>query len=77
MVSDRSAKRDYDDKPDEYLTFGVREYWIVDAAKQQMQVMTRSRGEWVISKYKASQKFKTPLLPGFVLDLKRALAAGK
>jgi hypothetical protein len=39
--------------------------------------MSRWRGQWQSKTYKASQKFITPLLPGFLLDLKRVLAAAK
>jgi Uma2 family endonuclease len=77
VVSDRSSKRDYNDKPEEYLAFGVREYWIVDADRRQMQIMTRFRGQWKTKSYKPSQKITTPLLPGFTLDLKRVFAAAK
>jgi Uma2 family endonuclease len=44
VVSESSAKRDYEDKPSEYLTFGVDEYWIIDAYKQQMTAKLRWRG---------------------------------
>jgi Uma2 family endonuclease len=77
VVSDRSAKRDYEDKPAEYLAFGVSEYWIVDSLQQRLTVMTRWRGQWQSKTFKSSQKFNTPLLPGFTLDLKRVFAAGK
>ena len=31
VVSPSSRKRDYEEKPEEYLRIGVKEYWIVDA----------------------------------------------
>jgi Uma2 family endonuclease len=77
IVSERSAKRDYEEKPGEYLAFGIDEYWIVDASKNQMLVMTRYRGEWKERIVKPSQKCTSWHLPGFSLDLKRVLAAGK
>jgi Uma2 family endonuclease len=77
VVSDRSSKRDYHEKQDEYLIFGVSEYWIIDSQKQLLTVMSRWRGQWQTKTFKPSQKFTTPLLPGFTLDLKRVLAAGK
>ena len=48
VVSPRSVKRDYEDKPTEYLEFGVREYWIVDSTKQQMTAMVRRAGLWTL-----------------------------
>lgn len=43
VVSKSSMKRDYEDKPGEYLQFGVDEYWIVDSYKQQLTVLIRWR----------------------------------
>ena len=78
IVSARSAARDYQDKPPEYLAFGVREYWIVDAAKQQMLALTRWRGQWRETVVRpTSKKYTTRVLPGFALDLKRVFAAAK
>lgn len=78
VVSPSSAKRDYEDKPPEYLAFGVDEYWIVDASKQQMLALTRWRGQWRETIVRpTSKKYKTLLLPGFALDLKRVFAAPK
>jgi Uma2 family endonuclease len=71
VVSDRSGPRDYQDKPPEYLKFGVAEYWIVDAAKRRMTALARWRGRWRPKVVKAGQSYGTPLLPKFSLDLKR------
>jgi len=75
VVSKSSIKRDYEDKPSEYLEFGVDEYWIIDSIKQQMTAMQRWRGQWREKIVKPAQKYSTPNLPGFSLDLKRVLAA--
>ena len=77
IVSESSIKRDYEDKPPEYLGFGIDEYWIVDAMKQQMTALTRWRGQWKEKIVKPSQKYATSHLPGFSLDLKRVFAAAK
>jgi Uma2 family endonuclease len=77
IVSKTSIERDYREKPDEYLAFGIDEYWIVDSFKQQMTVHTRWRGRWKTRIVKPSQKYSPLCLPGFTLDLKRVLAAGK
>jgi Uma2 family endonuclease len=77
IVSKRSAKRDYEEKPAEYLEFGVKEYWVVDAGKQQMTAMIRYGGRWNAKVVKPTQKYTTRLLPGFSLDLKKVLNGGK
>ena len=77
VVSKSSATRDYEEKPQEYLAFGIDEYWIVDSFKQQMTVHTRWRGQWKTRIVKPSQKYSPLCLSGFTLDLKRVLAVGK
>ena len=76
VVSDRSSKRDYEDKLAEYLAFGVQEYWIVDGTRRQFTVMSRFRGQWRTKVYKPSQKYTTRHLPEFTLELKRIFAVG-
>jgi Putative restriction endonuclease len=73
IVSVSSAKRDYEEKPDEYLAFGIQEYCIVDAFKKQMLVMSRYRGAWREKVLKPAQSYTTPLLPGFKMPLKSIL----
>lgn len=77
VVSKSSAKRDYEEKPGEYLAFGIDEYWIVDRFRQQMTAFTRWRGDWKEKVVKPSQKFSTHRLAGFTLDLKRVFSAAK
>jgi Uma2 family endonuclease len=77
VVSPTSIRRDYHDKPSEYLEFGIDEYWIIDASKQQMTTMIRWRGQWKPKIVKASQKYSTRHLPEFSLDLSRVLAAAR
>lgn len=77
VVSESSRKRDYEEKPPEYLELGIDEYWIVDAAENKMTVLTRWRGQWKPSLVKPPKRYSTRLLPGFSLELKRVIAAGK
>jgi Uma2 family endonuclease len=77
VISPSSRRRDYEEKPGEYLELGIDEYWIVDAAEKQMTVMSRWRGQWKSTVVKPSKKYTTHWLPGFSLDLKRVIEAGK
>jgi Uma2 family endonuclease len=77
VVSPSSAKRDYTQKPGEYLDLGVKEYWVVDRRKGQMLAMSRWRGQWRPRVVAETQRYATDLLPGFKLDLKAVFAAGR
>jgi len=64
VISPSSRRRDYQEKPEEYLRFGVKEYWIVDAGKRTMIVMRRSRGRWAETTVSPPAIYRTKLLPG-------------
>jgi hypothetical protein len=65
VVSPGSEDRDYREKREEYLAFGVKEYWIVDPAKRAVTVLGRQRGRWDERRIGPEGSFETPLLPGF------------
>lgn len=69
----RNLMRDYEEKRDEYLAIGVREYWVVDRFARSMTVYrphgSRSTQEIV----REGDVYATPLLPGFELHLDRLL----
>jgi Uma2 family endonuclease len=75
VVSPGSEQRDYEEKPDEYFRFGVREYWIVDADRQEMLVLKRWGSRWREHMVRPPQPYSTRLLPGFALDLAAVFAA--
>lgn len=75
VVSPSSAHRDYVEKREEYLRFGVREYWIVDAARQEMLALRRVGGRWAERVVRPGESYETKLLPGFVFDLKAVFDA--
>ena len=77
VVSPSSIKRDYQEKPPEYLAIGVFQYWILDPMKSQLLVKTNKGGLWQDKVYKAGAKVTCPLLPKFSFDLRRAFAAAK
>ncbi len=77
VVSDSSVKRDYDEKPPEYASMGVKEYWIIHPSRQTITTKTRWRSVWRDRVLKPGHTYTTTLLPGFKLDAKKILAAGK
>jgi Uma2 family endonuclease len=77
VVSETSRKRDYEEKPAEYLTLGVDEYWIIDAAKKCLVQHVRYAGEWRIKTLKSPKKVTSHFLPGLKFDLGRVIAAAK
>ena len=64
----RARRRDYQEKRREYRAFGVAEYWIIDRFERVMTVYRADGTESVVSE---GQTYRTPLLPGFKLDLAR------
>jgi Uma2 family endonuclease len=68
VVSANSVRRDYEQKREEYLAFGVREYWIVDADREEVLVLRRVKGRWSQRVVRPPQAVRTRLLPGFELD---------
>ncbi len=68
VISESSRYRDYQEKPEEYLRFGVIEYWILDADKGEMLVMKRWRGRWAEQFVRPPETYRTHLLPGLAFD---------
>ncbi len=75
VVSPSSRHRDYHEKPEEYLRFGVKEYWIVDTDERVMVVMRRSRGRWVTTTVRPPVMHRTRLLPGFEFSIETVFNA--
>jgi Uma2 family endonuclease len=68
-------KRDYIEKRHEYLTIGVREYWVIDRFQRVMTVYFDEAGKPGERHVAESEIYRSPLLPGFELPLARLLAA--
>lgn len=65
VVSPESRKCDYDEKPEEYLRFGLMEYWIVNSRQRALVVMRRTRGRWAQMIVKPPDLYRSRLLPNF------------
>lgn len=70
----RDRTRDYEEKRDEYLAIGVKEYWVIDRFEHTMTVFTWQLGEVRTQVFRKSQTYTTKLLPGFALSLTRLFA---
>jgi Uma2 family endonuclease len=77
VISSQSRHRDYEEKPDEYLQFGISEYWIIDEEKRKMVVLKRSRGEWQEQSIKPPKIYKPNLLPGLEFSCKKVFEAAE
>jgi Uma2 family endonuclease len=75
VVSERSVDRDYIDKRDEYWDLGIKEYWIVDARREQAVILRRGKSDWIEKRVGPEGVITTKLLPGFELPFKAILEA--
>jgi Uma2 family endonuclease len=69
-----NQERDYIAKRAEYREIGVRQYWVIDRFRRSLTVYDFSGEKDQEHLIPEGQKYATPLLPGFELDLARLLA---
>jgi Uma2 family endonuclease len=69
-----NQERDYIVKRAEYRAIGVREYWVIDRFRRALTVYIFSGEKDEERLIPEGKTYETPLLPGFVLDLKTLLA---
>jgi Uma2 family endonuclease len=70
----RNRQRDYEDKRDEYLEIGIQQYWLFDRFKRTLTVFMK-RGDKVVKRVlRGNSIFKSYLLPGLELPLRRLFA---
>lgn len=70
----RAFLRDYQEKRDEYLELGAKEYWVIDRFQKTMTVYLQPPAKPAKRVVAENETYKTLLLPGFKLPLKRLLA---
>jgi Uma2 family endonuclease len=77
VISAGSEHRDYVEKRKEYFLFGVREYWIIDADKQEVLVLRRQGGRWTERVVRPPEVYTTKVLPGFELHCAAVFEAAR
>jgi Uma2 family endonuclease len=80
VVSPGSADRDYVEKREEYLRFGVREYWIIDPGRGEsgeMLVLRRVGGRWVEKIVRPPGIHCPRLLPDLAFDVAAVFRAAR
>jgi Uma2 family endonuclease len=65
VVSRGSVERDYVTKREEYLAYGLDEYWIVDPLERKVTVLTRRGDTWSEAVFRDDQVIVSSVLPGF------------
>ena len=75
VVTRRGEKRDYVEKREEYLRFGVLEYWIFDPYRRKLLVLQRVGDAWEERELGEGQTYQTELLPGLMISVSEILGA--
>jgi Uma2 family endonuclease len=69
----RDRRRDYQEKPIDYLRMGIREYVIIDRFRKQVTVLTRAADLFEERVLGWSDEYASPLLPGFSVKLREVM----
>lgn len=70
----RDRKRDYEEKRDEYIEVGVREYWVIDRFERVMTVYIGKGSRIKKQIVRENKTYESSLLPGFEVPLAHLLA---
>jgi Uma2 family endonuclease len=65
----RARERDYVTKRQEYLAYGLREYWIVDPFERRVTVLIRNGDAWIERVFLDGQAAEGLVLPGFAVPV--------
>jgi Uma2 family endonuclease len=72
VVSASSKKRDYQEKRQDYLEYGIREYWIVDPLLQLTLLIREGEGAnatWTERVLQEAETIASSLLPGLAVTV--------
>jgi Uma2 family endonuclease len=68
VISPSSERRDLTTKMADYQRCGVKEYWVIDAARHSMRFFRLQRGKLTAVRVSGT-RFRSRAIPGFVLNL--------
>jgi len=69
-----ARRRDYETKREEYLAYGLLEYWIVDPIERRITVLLRDGSSWVERPFAEGQAAEGLALPGFRVPVRELLS---
>ena len=70
IISPASLRRDRYDKRELYARFGVKEFWLADAANHSIEILSLQQDSYQLLSCATNQgKIRSAALPGFELDL--------
>src|SRR5271166_4748690 len=61
--------RDHTTKREEYLAFGIREYWIIDPYARSVTLLVRDGDVWVEQVCRDEEQGRSSILPGLSIDV--------
>jgi Uma2 family endonuclease len=61
-------ERDYSTKREEYLAFGIREYWIVDPVVRVVTILVRDGDVWTEQVFRDGQRATSSILPELAIE---------
>jgi Uma2 family endonuclease len=71
----KARDRDYLAKREEYLAYGLPEYWIVDPTERRVTVLVREADAWAERRFEDEAAAESVVLPGFRVPLAELWAA--
>ncbi len=69
VVSEDSVDRDYRAKREEYLAYGLLEYWIIDLVQRKLTLLARNGDIWVEVPCVEGQPIPSRILPGLTATI--------
>jgi Uma2 family endonuclease len=75
VVSPESVKRDYEQKPAEYATIRIPEYWIVDPLSNKVSVLMLVNGRYETTEFTGRQRIISQTFPELALTAEQVLSA--